>query len=526
MEATKRKENTATSTVKQDVITLINHLCSGLHEREEVVKLSLLAAIAGESIFLLGPPGVGKSLIARRLKNAFADGKSFEYLMTKFSTPDEVFGPVSIKKLKDEDRFERKTDNYLPGAQVVFLDEIWKSSSAIQNALLTVVNEKVYRNGEQEVKVAMNALITASNELPPNAEGFGPLWDRLLIRYELDNIKDAQRFFDMITSTEDVYEDPVPSEHKLNLATLKEWQMLIPQVEVPVEVLHSLQMIRKRIDQWNAANDGEALLIHDRRWKKIIHLLRTSAFLNGRSRVDLMDAFLMLHCLWNQPHQQLKLREIIASTIRDHGYSIALPMADLQREVKSFEQEVKAETTVVRKSTVKGLKPVQDEYYELKKIDSQFEGKYIKVNHFNKLSKSEVEVVNFYDDNFSLVNRLNAKKSADEFAITVTYNSQETSYPLETQEIEKEERIQRKPHELIVHHWNERYAAIVDEMHAAQEKLRGDDDGKWLEDLQTNIFIDTRLAPLVKANHEEVSAQLKGLLLRMEKARFQYEEQA
>ncbi|MDP4954220.1 MAG: AAA family ATPase, partial [Flavobacteriales bacterium] len=177
MEVTKAKEIKSAPEVKQEVISLINYLCSGLHEREEVVKLSLLAAIAGESIFLLGPPGVGKSLIARRLKNAFADGKSFEYLMTKFSTPDEVFGPVSIKKLKDEDRFERKTDNYLPGAQVVFLDEIWKSSSAIQNALLTVVNEKVYRNGEQEVKVAMNALITASNELPPNAEGFGPLWD-------------------------------------------------------------------------------------------------------------------------------------------------------------------------------------------------------------------------------------------------------------------------------------------------------------------------------------------------------------
>lgn len=180
--------------LSQRVRQLLDGLCEGLYEREESIRLALLSAIAGESIFLLGPPGVGKSLVARRLKHAFKDGISFEYLMSKFSTPDEVFGPVSIKKLKDEDKYERLTEGYLPQANVVFLDEIWKAGPAIQNALLTILNEKIYRNGQEDMQVNLRGIITASNELPPTNQNLAPIWDRFLIRLELDNIKQFQHF--------------------------------------------------------------------------------------------------------------------------------------------------------------------------------------------------------------------------------------------------------------------------------------------------------------------------------------------
>ena len=152
--------------VQKRIESLLSEISKGLYEKEHLLALGVLCAISGESYFLLGLPGTAKSEVSRRLKLIFKDATSFEYLMSRFSTPDEIFGPVSIKKLKDNDTYERQVEGYLPSADVVFLDEIWKAGPAIQNSLLTVLNEKIFTNGNTKISLPMKLLVAASNEIP------------------------------------------------------------------------------------------------------------------------------------------------------------------------------------------------------------------------------------------------------------------------------------------------------------------------------------------------------------------------
>jgi len=155
--------------MKERLKRLQKHLQHGLIERDTPIRLALLAMLSGEHLLLIGPPGTAKSELARRLRRVFRGGQYFERLLTKFSVPEELFGPLSIKAL-EEDRYERLTDSYLPSASIAFIDEIFKANSAILNALLTLLNEREFDNGAQRVKTPLAAVIGASNELPEGDE--------------------------------------------------------------------------------------------------------------------------------------------------------------------------------------------------------------------------------------------------------------------------------------------------------------------------------------------------------------------
>ncbi len=283
---------------------LLQQMSAGIYERDYALAMALLTAVAGESIFLLGLPGVGKSLIARRLKLAFRGARSFEYLMSRFSTPDEIFGPVSIAKLKDGGVYERIVDGYLPTADVVFLDEIWKAGPSIQNALLTVLNEKIFHNGDKDMTLPLKGIIAASNELPATDEGLEALWDRFLIRLVVPPLESREAFESMITATTDA-EAHVDESLKISDEEYASLRQSADAVAVPPQIPETIAAIRQYL---NTPNEGEErkepVYVSDRRWKKIVRLLRTAAMLNGRAEVALTDCFIIGNALWNESEQR------------------------------------------------------------------------------------------------------------------------------------------------------------------------------------------------------------------------------
>lgn len=302
-------------TTQERILDILKDISEGVYDKDKELRLALLAALAGESILLLGPPGIAKSMIARQIKMAFKDAKAFEYLMSRFSTPDEVFGPVSITKLKESDKYERNTSGYLPEADVVFLDEIWKAGPAIQNTLLTVINEKLFRNGDKEYHLPLKLLIAASNELPAQGEGLEALWDRFLIRIVSGCIHDEQLFYNMLLDDKDRSDKKV--KKPITAKELEQWQKDIRNVAVPKNILDTITVIRKNLKSVETYNSEvkRDVYVSDRRWKKIVNLLRASAFIHGRKSVDPTDVFVIHHCLWNNPEEYNDVRNIVMSAI-------------------------------------------------------------------------------------------------------------------------------------------------------------------------------------------------------------------
>ena len=293
---------------------LLQEMNRGIYEKETEISLSLLAALAGESIILLGPPGVAKSMVARQLKTAFREAQSFEYLMSRFSTPDEIFGPVSIQKLKTSDTYERAVEGYLPTADVVFLDEIWKAGPAIQNTLLTVINEKIFRNGNREMHLPLKLLVAASNELPAKGEGLEALWDRFVIRIESRPIKLEKNFRAMLLEAPTDFSGSTDfSDLKITGEEYAEWAEKICKIGVKEEVLDAISAIRKSLRAVNVDEAAERrnIYVSDRRWKNIVRLLRTSAFMQDREEVDICDLLPIYHCLWQEPEERDAIRCIV-----------------------------------------------------------------------------------------------------------------------------------------------------------------------------------------------------------------------
>jgi hypothetical protein len=174
------------SALQEKFLTTRRELAATLIERDDEIDVILTSLICRENPLLVGPPGTAKSLLLDSLLN-WMNGKRFSILLTRFSTPEEVFGPISVSGLnRYEDRYERITTGKLPEADLAFIDEIWKASSAILNTLLRILNERTFDKGDGKVfKVPLKMCLAASNEWPNSQEGgkeLSALFDRFLLR--------------------------------------------------------------------------------------------------------------------------------------------------------------------------------------------------------------------------------------------------------------------------------------------------------------------------------------------------------
>jgi MoxR-like ATPase len=292
----------------------LGHIARALSDRflgkDEVIRLLLIALVAGEHAVLVGPPGTAKSALVRTFARLI-DARYFEYLLTRFTEPNEIFGPVDIAAFR-EGRYERRIEGMLPDSEVVFLDEVFKSNSAILNALLTLLNERRFTSGGAVLTCPLLSCFGASNEVPTD-ETLTAIFDRFLLRIRSENL-DAYHFQDLLQRGITNEVQSLGQTAITPLASARE-----------IGELHRAFSQRMRFgEEFLATYKGlvfqiraEGVSLSDRRVVKLLKLFAASAYLDGRAQPDAGDFFVLKH-IWNNEDQATILESIVAPVLEAH----------------------------------------------------------------------------------------------------------------------------------------------------------------------------------------------------------------
>ena len=318
--------------LRERLAGLLALLEAGLVERRQVLRASLLAALAGEHTLLVGPPGTAKSALARRIHLAFRDARYFERLLTRFTVPEELFGPLSIRAL-EEDRYERHVAGFLPDAAVAFIDEVFKANSAILNALLTLLNEREFDNGAGRLRCRLISVVGATNVVPEDevAEAF---FDRFLLRLTVAPVS-AEGFRRLLGEDRAALPEALapPSALQLDEADLGALAQAAAACALPAAVLDRLAELRA----WLA---GRGVYVSDRRWVKLAHLLRVAAASEGRAAASEWDLGLVPYCVAADEPARLAVAEWLAARL---GVREAWSPPRITRVVEAFEAQLATE---------------------------------------------------------------------------------------------------------------------------------------------------------------------------------------
>jgi len=276
---------------------LIDQLCATYVERSETIEPLVAAVIARRHAVLIGPPGTAKSSLVRDLAAGLGGLRFFSWLLTEFSVPEELFGPLDISAL-EQGQYRRLTAGKLPEAELAFIDEVFKAGPAILNTLLSVMQERLFYNDGQPTPVPLVSLIGASNETPTGEQELEALWDRFTVRLQVGYIQEPGNFVRMLTGTTG------STPQVLSRADLEAAQEAAARVSVPGAVLDMTVQLRQVLADYG-------IVASDRRYKEALDLLRAVAFLDGRNEVVEDDLLILQHVLWHDPSQAPEVARLV-----------------------------------------------------------------------------------------------------------------------------------------------------------------------------------------------------------------------
>jgi len=298
------------SAVRQD-------LEKDLLERDTAIETAVLALLTRQHLLLLGPPGTAKSLLVRSVCERISGAKYFERLLTRFSTPEELFGPLSLAAL-EQDKYERITTGTIVEAGIAFLDEVFKANSAILNSLLSIVNERVYHEAGQATPVPLLSLFGASNETPED-DGLAALYDRFLLRVNVPYLADdasLRQLLDLQTSQVGAV---------ISLDELEQAQAEIAAIQLSDDAREAVISIKHELEQ-------EGIAVSDRRWKACASLVKAKAWLERDATTSADHCEVLVHALWSDPAQQ-RVVERCVSKIANPLNLEAVELEDAARDL-------------------------------------------------------------------------------------------------------------------------------------------------------------------------------------------------
>lgn len=288
-----------TSTLEK-LNSLEDALQAELFERKHEVHGAIVALVARKHYLMVGPPGVGKSFLVRRLAHRidFGDENAyFQWLLTKYTVPEEIFGPPSLLALR-EGRYVRNTTGKLPEAHLAFLDEYRRGNSSILNALLTIMNERLFFNDDTHVKVPLDVVFGGTNSFEPD-DDLHAIDDRWHLRYEMLELQESGSVSKLLTHTF----DPDPPK-LITYAEVQEAQQAALRIPVNSDITDAMVELRDKLK-------AQGVEPSDRRLRECLPILQAEAYLNGRDRVETPDLRILRFVLWSRLQEQNIVTKIV-----------------------------------------------------------------------------------------------------------------------------------------------------------------------------------------------------------------------